>query len=128
MAKILYIENESDIAELVRRWLEEDGEHQVRIAADSAAGLKIAFEQHPDLILLDLDLGAFSDDGWIVNHRLKADPRTADIPVVALTAHAQFQEHRQRAASEGFIAHLSKPLDFDRFTAEVRRLTSPGGP
>ena len=126
MAKILYVENESDIAELVRRWLEEDDEHQVLLAADGAKGLKVAFDQHPDLILLDLDLGAFSDDGWTVNRRLKADARTARIPVVALTAHAQFKEHRERAIAEGFIAHLSKPLDYDRFTAEIRRLTSPG--
>ena len=127
MAKILYVENESDIAELVRRWLEEDDEHQALLAADGATGLTMAFAEHPDLILLDLDLGAFSDDGWEINRRLKADPRTADIPVVALTAHAQFKEHRDRAASEGFVAHLSKPLDYDRFTAEIRRLTSPGG-
>jgi CheY-like chemotaxis protein len=127
MAKILYVENEGDIAELVRRWLEEDGEHQALLAADGATGLKIAFAQHPDLILLDLDLGAFSDDGWEVNRQLKADSRTADIPVIALTAHAQFKEHRDRAFSEGFIAHLSKPLDYDRFTAEIRRFTTPGG-
>jgi len=127
MARILYVENEGDIAELVRRWLEEDGEHQALLAADGASGWKIAVEQHPDLILLDLDLGAFSDDGWTINRRLKADPRTADIPVVALTAHAQFKEHRDRALSEGFVAHLSKPLDYDHFTSEIRRFTSPGG-
>lgn len=127
MAKILYVENEGDIAELVRRWLEEDDEHQALLASDGTSGLKIAFEQHPDLILLDLDLGAFSADGWEINRQLKADPRTSAIPVIALTAHAQFKEHRDRALAEGFIAHLSKPLDYDRFTAEIRRFTSPRG-
>ena len=120
MARILYIEDEPDIAELVRRWLEEDDEHRVLHAADGATGLALAGSERPDLILLDLHLGRFSIDGWEVNRRLKADPATRAIPVIALTAHAQRVEHRERSLAEGFVEHISKPFDYDTLTDQVR--------
>ena len=74
----------------------------------------------PDLILLDLNLGRFSIDGWEVNRRLKADPLTRTIPVIALTAHAQRVEHRERSLAEGFVQHISKPFDYDTLIDQVR--------
>jgi two-component system cell cycle response regulator DivK len=123
MAKILYVEDEPDIAELVRRWLEEDEEHRVLRAGDGAAGLALAASERPDLILLDLNLGRFSIDGWEVNRRLKADPITRTIPVIALTAHAQRVEHRERALAEGFVQHISKPFDYDTLIDQVKAYT-----
>jgi CheY-like chemotaxis protein len=120
MARILYIEDEPEIAELVRRWLEEDDEHRVLHAADGATGLALAGAERPDLILLDLNLGQFSIDGWEVNRRLKADPVTRAIPVIALTAHAQRVEHRERSLAEGFVEHISKPFDYETLTDRVR--------
>jgi CheY-like chemotaxis protein len=120
MAKILYIEDEPEIAELVRRWLEEDDEHRVLQAPDGATGLALAGSERPDLILLDLNLGRFSIDGWEVNRRLKADPLTRTIPVIALTAHAQRVEHRERSLAEGFVQHISKPFDYDTLIDQVR--------
>jgi CheY-like chemotaxis protein len=127
MPTILHIEDEPDIVELVRRWLEEDGEHQVIHAKDGAAGIASALEVRPDLILLDLNLGKFSIDGWEVNRRLKADPATRDIPVIALTAHAQRVEHRNRALAEGMNEHISKPFGYDELTELVRIRTRPRG-
>jgi len=125
MAKILYIEDEPEIAELVRRWLEEDAQHRVLQAADGVGGLAMTKSERPDLILLDLNLGQFSIDGWEVNRRLKADPSTHAIPVIALTAHAQRVEHRERALAEGFVQHISKPFDYetlmDQVTAYARK-------
>lgn len=122
MPKILYIEDEPEIAELVRRWLEEDDEHRMLHAKDGATGLSLAVSERPDLILLDINLGAFNIDGWEVNRRLKADPETRSIPVIALTAHAQRVEHRERALAEGFLEHISKPFDYDRLIDQVNAL------
>ena len=126
MPKVLYIEDEPEIAELVRRWLEED-DYQFVHARDGNAGLLAAASGRPDLILLDINLGQFSPDGYEVNRRLKADPATAPIPVIALTAHAQRVEHRERALREGFVAHVSKPFDYDQLLDQVREHANPEG-
>ena len=123
MAKILYVEDEPEIAELVRRWLEEDEEHRLLHAGNGGLGLALAESEHPDLILLDLNLGQFSIDGWEVNRRLKANPLTRTIPVIALTAHAQRVEHRERALAEGFVEHISKPFDYDTLIDQVTNYT-----
>jgi CheY-like chemotaxis protein len=119
MPKILYIEDEPDIAELVRRWLEEDGEHEMLHAADGADGLQLAVRDLPDLILVDIYLGEFSIEGWEVNRRLKEDPATRAIPVIVVSGHAWSPEHRQRALSEGFVDHLGKPFHYARLLERV---------
>jgi CheY-like chemotaxis protein len=125
--KILCVEDEPDIAELVRRWLEEDEDYVVAHAKDGPTALALAAAERPDLILLDINLGEFSFDGWEVNRRLKADPATRSIPVIALTAHAQRVEHRERALGEGFVDHVSKPFDYDQLLGHVRAHAG-GGP
>jgi two-component system, cell cycle response regulator DivK len=119
MPKILYVEDEPDIAELVRRWMEEE-DHQFLHAPDGSIGLELAASERPDLILLDINLGEFSPDGWEVNRRLKADPATSEIPVIALTAHAQWAESRDRALREGFVEHVSKPFNYDLLIEKVQ--------
>jgi CheY-like chemotaxis protein len=119
MPKILYIEDEPDIAELVRRWVEEDGGHKLLHAADGEAGVQLATATLPDLILLDIYLGEFSMEGWEVNRRLKENPATRSIPVIVVSGHAWGPEHRQRALGEGFVDHLSKPFSYDRLIEQV---------
>jgi len=111
MPKILTVEDEAAIAELVRRKLVGAG-HVVIHARSGPKALEIAVSEVPDLILMDINLGVFSPEGWEVNRLLKADASTASIPVIALTAHAQQVEHRERALREGFVEHISKPIDF----------------
>ena len=120
MPKILYIEDEPDIAELVRRWLEEDDEHRMLHARDGTTGFRLAADESPDLILLDIYLGEFSIDGWEVNRLLKGDPRTSPIPVIVISGHAWSPEHRQRALNEGFVDHLGKPFHYDRLMERVQ--------
>jgi CheY-like chemotaxis protein len=119
MPKILYIEDEPDIARLVCRWLEREKLTALH-APDGHRGLDLVATERPDLILLDINLGGFSIDGWEVNRRLKADPQTAAIPVIALTAHTERSEHREHALQEGFVEHVSKPFKYDQLVEQVR--------
>jgi CheY-like chemotaxis protein len=81
----------------------------------------------PDLILLDINLGKFSPDGFEVNRRLKDDPATRPIPVIALTAHADWTEHRDKAAREGFVDHIIKPIDFELLLKRIAVVLHPEG-
>ncbi len=87
-------------------------------ASDPATGLHLARASRPDLILLDIHLPDM--DGHEVIARLKADPTTARIPVVAVTAQAM-PEDVQRARDSGFAAYITKPIDADVLRAEVAR-------
>lgn len=112
MPKILSVEDEPDIAELIKRYLVEAGYEVLQ-----ARNRKKVFEklrERPDLILMDIGLDPNPQEGWEINRLLKEDEATASIPVIAVTAHAQHVEHRERALREGFVDHVSKPiLDFD---------------
>jgi CheY-like chemotaxis protein len=127
MPKILYIEDEPEIAELVKRWIEEDEEFQFLWARNGSAGLALAESERPDLILLDIRLEEFSIDGWEVNRRLKSSPVTRSIPVMALTAHSQRAEDRERALHEGFVEHMSKPFDYETLIERVGAHARGGG-
>lgn len=84
MALILVVEDDEDHQELVTRFLRQQ-RHRV-VAADGLGGVKTAHECLPDLILMDLGLPGI--DGWDATQRIPANPETANIPIIALTAHA----------------------------------------
>ena len=88
-------------------------------ASSGIEALQLAIERLPDLILMDLSLPAM--DGWEVTARLKRDPRTRHIPIIALTAHA-LQEERDRAEKAGCDGFLAKPCLPDELLDEVRRV------
>ena len=94
-----------------------------RVVTWSHRGL--AGSERPDLILLDINLGKFSPDGFEVNRRLKDDPATRPIPVIALTAHADWTEHRDKAAREGFVDHITKPIDFELLLRRIAVVLQP---
>ena len=120
MARLLLVEDNELNRDMLSRRLIRAG-HDVRIAVDGAAGLAAA--RSVDLVLLDLALPVL--DGWEVARRLKADPRTAAIPVVALTAHAMPDE-RARALAAGCDAYDTKPVDLPRLLSVITGLL-PGG-
>jgi CheY-like chemotaxis protein len=88
-------------------------------AANGIEALDRAVDAKPDIILMDLSLPVM--DGWEATRRLKADKRTAGIPVVALTGHALagISEGAKRAGCDAFV---TKPCLPDALVAEIRRL------
>lgn len=87
-------------------------------AEDGVEALEKAFENLPDVILMDLSLPEL--DGWAATRRLKADPRTSGIPIVALTGHALSTE-RDRALEAGCDDVITKPVVPKDLLAEVER-------
>jgi CheY-like chemotaxis protein len=93
--------------------------YQVLVAANGNDGLALVSKERPDLVLMDLNLPDI--DGWEVTRRLKADPQTADIPVIALTAHAMSGD-RERALAAGCDEFDTKPVDFERLLQKMKSL------
>ena len=93
---------------------------------DTASSLKEVLERlsaaRPDLILMDVQLPG--EDGLAVTRLLKADPDTASITIVALTAHAMVGD-RKEAVAAGCSGYISKPIDTRTFGAQVREFLSP---
>ncbi len=80
---------------------------------------RAALEHKPDLILMDLDLPVI--DGWEATRRLKNDPRTRAIPVIALSAHA-LAGAREKAIEAGCDEFDTKPVEFERLLGKIRHL------
>jgi len=116
MEKILIVEDIELNRELLIQLLEED--YALAVAIDGAAGVEKAATERPDLILMDLSLPVL--DGWEATRRIKADPATARIPVIALTAHAMSGEE-DKARAAGCDDFLTKPIDEDLLFAKLRR-------
>jgi two-component system, cell cycle response regulator DivK len=89
---------------------------EVHTAEDGTEGLKMAQLVKPNFILSDISMPGM--DGWMMVEALKADPRTANIPVIALTAHAM-KGYRERAIASGFHNFLTKPLTPETFIHDL---------
>jgi two-component system cell cycle response regulator DivK len=94
----------------------------VEVAVDGQQAIEVVGRVRPDLVLMDMGLPVL--DGWEATRRLKADPATAAIPVVALTAHAMSTD-RDAALAAGCDDYETKPIDLDRLLATMQRLTAP---
>ena len=86
-------------------------------ASTGQEALQVARTQRPDLILMDLQLPGL--DGFAVTRLLRADPATAEIPVVAVTAYAM-RGDREKALEAGCTGYITKPIDTREFPATVR--------
>jgi two-component system, cell cycle response regulator DivK len=118
MPKILYVEdNEDNVYMLVRR-LKRHG-FEVLVATDGEQGVAIAQTEHPDLIVMDLNMPVL--DGWEATRRLKGAPETAAIPIIALSAHAMSGD-RERALDAGCDDYDIKPVRMDSLMAKIRTL------
>ncbi len=118
MHTILIIEDEIDIAELIRLNLERNQLH-TELAHDGQTGINKAFEHLPDLIILDLMLPI--KDGIAVFKELRNDNRTRSIPVLMLTAKAQVED-RIAGLEEGADDYLTKPFSPKELTLRIKSL------
>jgi two-component system cell cycle response regulator DivK len=123
MTRVLLIEDNEMNRDMLRRRLERRG-YEIIEAQDGDEGERLATEAMPDVILMDLSLPII--DGWQLAERLKADPKTARIPVIALTAHAMAGD-RERAIEAGCDEFETKPVDLERLLDKIEHLTDPDG-
>ncbi len=117
-ATILVIDDDPDICEIVKVNLEGEG-YDVRVASDGAAGLALAFELQPSLIILDVLMPEV--DGWQVLDRLIRDPRTADRPVIMLTCKGDDADVL-RGLDRGAVEYITKPFFPENLVASVKIL------
>jgi CheY-like chemotaxis protein len=118
MPKILLVEDQELNRDMLTRRLERRG-YRVVTALDGAEGLAMAVTETPDLILMDMSLPVI--DGWEATRRLKSDPATSPIPVIALTAHAMSGD-RERATEAGCDDYDSKPIELAGLLTKVQSL------
>ena len=118
MPKILIVEDNQENRDALSRRLERRG-YSVILATDGRAGVTMAQEERPDLILMDLNLPDV--DGWEATRMIKASPETAAIPIIALTAHA-IAGDEQRALQAGCNDYHSKPVEFPRLLGQIEML------
>jgi CheY-like chemotaxis protein len=122
MPRILLVEDNEFNRDMLSRRLQRKG-FEVIIAEDGSQGIRLAREGHPDIILMDMDLPVL--DGWEATRRLKADPATRGIPVLALTAHAM-QTDRDRAMASGCDDFATKPIEFNTLLEKIHRALAGG--
>ncbi len=121
MPKILLVEDNEMNRDMLSRRLERKG-YQVVMAVDGGQGVSLAQTEKPDLILMDMSLPVL--DGWAATKQLKANPETARIPIIALTAHAM-QGDEEKARAAGCDDYDTKPIELPRLLGKIEsRLAS----
>lgn len=116
--RILYVEDNEDNIYVIKSRLGRAG-FTVLIATDGEQGVSMAAAERPDLILMDMRLPVM--DGWEATRRIKAQPETRDIPIIALTAHAMTGD-REKALEAGCDDFDTKPVEMPRLLEKVRAL------
>jgi CheY-like chemotaxis protein len=119
MTRVLYVEDNDDNIYMLKMGLELLGEFEVLTAEDGEKGCAVAAAEQPDIILMDLEMPVV--DGWEATRRLRGNPQTRDIPIIALSAHALAGE-RDKAIAAGCDEFDTKPIEFDRLVATVQRI------
>jgi CheY-like chemotaxis protein len=122
--RILYVEDNEDNVYMLKMRLELTDEYEVLVAENGEVGCALAAQEKPDLILMDLEMPVV--DGWEAAQRLKSNPETRAIPIIGLSAHALAGE-REKALAAGCEEFDTKPVEFDRLLAKVRRLLDAAG-
>ena len=116
--KILYVEDNEDNVYMLKNRLSRAG-FTVIVATDGAQGVAMATSEQPDLILMDITLPDIN--GEEATRRLKADPATKSISVIALTANAMNGD-RENAIAAGCDDFDTKPVDMPRLLGKIRAL------
>ncbi len=123
MTRILYVEDNDDNVFMLRGRLQRRG-FEVSHAENGQVALDHVASDRPALILMDLSLPVM--DGWEAARRLKADPATADIPVIALSSHAMSGD-REKALAAGCDEYETKPVELRSLIAKIEALLGTEG-
>ena len=115
MARILLVEDNENNRDMLSRRLQRKG-YEVLLAIDGEQGVSAAESERPDLILMDMSLPLL--DGWQATQRIRENPGTHEIPVIALTAHAMTSD-REKALAAGCNDYDTKPVEFKRLLAKI---------
>lgn len=115
MARILLVEDNDVNRDMLSRRLIKR-EHNVINAVNGQECLDLALTEKPDIILLDMSLPVI--DGWEAARRLKSDPATKGIPIIALTAHAMAGD-REKCLEAGCEEYATKPVDFKQLRTQI---------
>ncbi len=118
MSKVLLVEDNEMNRDMLSRRLERKG-FDVIYAQDGSIAVDLAGSERPALILMDMSLPVM--DGWEATRRIKADPETKNIPIIALTAHAMAGD-REKAIDAGCEDYDTKPVDFSRLLGKIELL------
>jgi CheY-like chemotaxis protein len=121
VTKVLYVEHDDDNLYMLKTRLERVDDFEVLAVNDSEKGCKLALTEHPDVILMDLEMP--DADCWEVVRRLKKDIQTSHIPIIGMSAYALDSE-REKAIASGCDGFDAKPIDFESLVATIRRLVA----
>ncbi len=121
--RLLLVEDHEEIWDFLSRRLQRRG-FEVSVATDGQSGVDQARALLPGVMLLDMNLPVM--DGWSVARLLKADPATAHIAIIALTAHAMSGD-REKALAAGCDDYHAKPIDFSALLAQIEALAQNVG-
>lgn len=114
--KILLVEDSFANRDMLTRRLQRRG-FTVSSAADGSTGVAMSVSERPDLILMDVALGEM--DGWQATRLIRADVRTSNIPIIALTAHALASD-REKSIEVGCADFDTKPVDLVRLLGKIQ--------
>ena len=118
MPKLLLVEDNEMNRDMLSRRLLRKG-YEVSIAVDGNEAVERTRTERPDLVLMDISLPGI--DGWEATRRLKSDPATKAIPVIALTAHA-LSTDREKSIEAGCDEYETKPIDLVSLTNKIESL------
>jgi two-component system, cell cycle response regulator DivK len=121
MPKILLVEDNEMNRDMLSRRLTKKG-YEVVMAFDGGAGVDMAKQELPDLILMDMSLPVM--DGWTATQEIKKIVETKHIPVIALTAHAMASD-RDKALAAGCDDYDTKPIELTRLLGKIEGLLGP---
>jgi two-component system cell cycle response regulator DivK len=121
MTKVLYIEHDDDNLYMLKMRLERAGDFEVLAAQDSEKGCKLAATEHPDVILMDLEMPGI--DRWEPVRALKSNLQTRDIPIIGMSAYA-LESEREQTIATGCDEFDAKPIEFDALVATIRRVVA----
>lgn len=121
---VLLVDDSAETRQMYAVRLRDEG-YEVLEAPDGEAGIRVASENHPDLIFMNMALPEL--DGWSAIALLKQNDRTAGIPIVALTGFDE-QAARARAEEVGSDGFIGKPCEPSRLLEEVQRRLAPAEP